>query len=134
MAYKQFKIMEEKLKVNLYVRGDILSASYVSCHQDAKIIEQVPESEVDLSNAIVVDGPVQVESLMARPDATVAASGGIYLHCRTSARGKKRAMSDPKDCKHYYINTGGGWACWCIEHNQPCYGTCPDFIPKGKKN
>ena len=42
--------------------------------------------------------------------------------------------TEARVCKHYHINTGGGWACWGVKNNQPCVGVCPDFIPKDKKD
>lgn len=44
----------------------------------------------------------------------------------------------PSECKHYFINRGGGWTHWCVNLNAPCrlfHGYhCPDYEPKEKKD
>lgn len=71
--------MKKKEKVNLYVRGDIIVETSLEYHHIAKVIAHVPEACVDLSNAIIVDGTMKVHSLIAHPDARLAASGNIYF-------------------------------------------------------
>ncbi len=42
---------------------------------------------------------------------------------------------DPRECKHYYYNTGGGWTHWCVLKQTPCLiCDCTDFTPKTTNN
>lgn len=69
----------EKLKVNLYVRGDIIIDGCFNYSRDSKVIAQIDEQNADLTDAIIIDGPMTAMGLTAGPNFVIAASGHISL-------------------------------------------------------
>jgi len=71
----------ERIKIDLYVRGRIITEKYAACHDAGSLAGGVAEDDpkYDLSAAIIVEGDMHISSLTVMPGRNVAASGTIFI-------------------------------------------------------
>lgn len=67
------------MKPNLFIRGNLLSDSYLSTIGGGNIYFRVSEEDCDLSSAIIIDGDVRVPNIAAYGLVAVTgkAEGGV---------------------------------------------------------